>query len=68
MKVNVLTQHRVEQPYGVKGGKPGKKGEQYIVRKNGTKDTLKAIDGTVVYCGDKIIIKTPGGGGWGTVK
>jgi 5-oxoprolinase (ATP-hydrolysing) len=68
MKVNVLTQHRVEQPYGVKGGKPGKRGEQYIVRRNGTNNTLKAIDGTVVYSGDKIIIKTPGGGGWGTVK
>jgi 5-oxoprolinase (ATP-hydrolysing) len=68
MKVNVLTQHRVEQPYGVKGGKPGKKGEQYIVRRNGANNALKAIDGTVVYSGDKIIIKTPGGGGWGTVK
>lgn len=68
MKVNVLTQHRVEQPYGVKGGKPGKKGEQYIVRRNGTKNILKAIDGTMVHRGDKIIIKTPGGGGWGTVK
>lgn len=68
MKVNVLTQHRVEQPYGVKGGEPGKKGEQYIVRKNGKLNMLKAIDGTVVHRGDKIIIKTPGGGGWGTAK
>jgi 5-oxoprolinase (ATP-hydrolysing) len=63
--VSILSQHRVVKPYGMKGGKSGKSGRQFIVRAGGTKETLKGIDGKTAYPGDKLVIKTPGGGGWG---
>lgn len=65
MNINILSQHRKEQPYGMNGGKPGMRGEQYVLRRGGKKEMLKSIDGTIVQEGDRIIIKTPGGGGWG---
>ncbi len=65
LEINLLTQHRKEKPYGMNGGGPGKVGEQIIMRKNGKKETLKGMDSGTVNPEDRLIIKTPGGGGWG---
>jgi 5-oxoprolinase (ATP-hydrolysing) len=65
VEMNILSQHRREQPYGIKGGAPGKKGSQMIVRSDGKKERLKGVDGRTVCAGDRVIIKTPGGGGCG---
>lgn len=65
LDVSLLTQHRVVQPYGVKGGSPGKTGEQWIVRSGDTKKRLKGIDQVSLSPGDRLVIMTPGGGGWG---
>jgi 5-oxoprolinase (ATP-hydrolysing) len=65
MEVNILSQHRKEKPYGLKGGGPGKAGEQILVNTSGEKKKLKGMDNASVKKGDKIIIKTPGGGAWG---
>lgn len=65
MSLSVLGQHRKEGPFGIKGGKPGEAAEQVIVRKSGTIQALKSIDGTEVEAGDRMILKTPGGGGYG---
>lgn len=65
LEINILSQHRIEKPYGMKGGMPGKSGEQFIIRTNGKQHKLRGIDGVSVKPGDRIIIKTPGGGGWG---
>jgi 5-oxoprolinase (ATP-hydrolysing) len=65
LSLSVLTQHRTSGPYGLEGGKAGAPGEQYIVRQDGTVVPLKPIDGYEVYPGDRFVIKTPGGGGWG---
>jgi N-methylhydantoinase B/oxoprolinase/acetone carboxylase alpha subunit len=35
---------------------------------NGKKKNLQGMDGITIYPGDKLIIKTPGGGGWGKPK
>ncbi len=67
LDINLLTQHRVEKPYGLKGGSPGRAGEQFITRKDGKKEKLKGMDSATVKAGDTIVIKTPGGGGWGVV-
>jgi 5-oxoprolinase (ATP-hydrolysing) len=64
--LSVLTQHRVEVPYGLNGGKPGKKGRQHAITSAGEKIKLKSIDGLELKKGDRFIIKTPGGGGYGT--
>jgi 5-oxoprolinase (ATP-hydrolysing) len=63
--VSVLSQHRVIRPYGMQGGKQGKRGRQYIIRADGVTEKLKGIDGFMALPGDRLVVKTPGGGGWG---
>ena len=68
LDINILSQHRKQKPFGLNGGNSGKTGDQFVVRNNGKKEKLNGIDGTVVSTGDRIIIKTPGGGGFGKRK
>jgi 5-oxoprolinase (ATP-hydrolysing) len=65
MNINILSQHRVEKPFGLKGGEPGAIGEQQLVRHSNEVVKLKGMDQVAVNAGDRILIKTPGGGGWG---
>lgn len=65
VRLSVLTQHRVEVPYGLEGGDPGKKGKQWITRTNGRDEELTSIDGAELETGDQFKILTPGGGGYG---
>lgn len=65
LEINILSQHRVEAPYGIKGGANGKTGRQYIVRPNGKKTMLGGSTGASVSKGDRLIIETPGGGAYG---
>jgi len=65
LEINLLSQHRIEKPYGCKGANAGKTGEQFIIRKNGHHKSIKGMDSIDVANGDRLIIKTPGGGGWG---
>lgn len=65
VEVNLLSQHRKEVPYGMKGGRPGKKGNQKIIRADGSVELLKGMDSITAEPGDRLIIQTPGGGGWG---
>ncbi len=63
--VTTLMQHRKQEPYGIEGGKPGSVGRQYIVRPDGEHKPVKGIDQVHLERGDKIVIETPGGGGYG---
>ena len=63
--LSVLTQHRVERPYGIRGGGPGAAGAQRVERATGGASTLASIDGCEVAAGDLLIVETPGGGGCG---
>jgi 5-oxoprolinase (ATP-hydrolysing) len=65
MSLSVLTQHRVERPYGMDGGEPGARGAQRLVRASGEVVQLAPIDGAEVAEGDRLILETPGGGAWG---
>ncbi|MCB0560967.1 MAG: hydantoinase B/oxoprolinase family protein [Lewinellaceae bacterium] len=65
MEVTILSQHRVEQPYGMEGGEPGMAGKQYLIRNNGEIKPLQGVDSIEARPGDRIVIETPGGGGWG---
>ncbi len=68
LEINLLTQHRVQKPYGVNGGQPGKTGNQFLVRSNGKKEELSGVDSAHIFPGDTLVIATPGGGGWGLRK
>ena len=63
--LNLLGQHRKELPYGLAGGSPGRGAEQYIIRNSGEKELLSGSDEVRLGAGDRIVIKTPGGGGYG---
>ena len=65
MSLSILAQHRHEGPYGMEGGSAGEPGKQMIVRADGAVMELKGIDGCEVRRGDRLILETPGGGGWG---
>lgn len=65
MSLSLLTQHRVEAPYGMAGGGPGTPGRQRLARATGEVEELASVDGREVEPGDRLILETPGGGGWG---
>lgn len=67
LDLTVLTQHRKETPYGLAGGGNGDIGEQYL-ESEGTISELSGIENIEVKKGDTLILKTPGGGGWGKVE
>jgi 5-oxoprolinase (ATP-hydrolysing) len=65
VSLSILSQHRREGPYGMAGGEPGAVGRQRVVRAGGGVEELGAIDGCEVAAGDRLVLETPGGGGWG---
>jgi 5-oxoprolinase (ATP-hydrolysing) len=65
MSLSILSQHRREGPYGLEGGGAGLPGRQRLVRADGRTETLDAIDGREVGPGDRLVLETPGGGGYG---
>lgn len=67
--VTVNSERRINQPYGLNGGQPGQNGENLLVRKRDSSTTILSGKSTFrVESGDQVILNTPGGGGWGTVK
>ena len=68
MSLSVLTQHRAEGPYGMRGGLPGAPGRQHLARASGETVELKSVDGVEVEPGDRLVLETPGGGGWGRAE
>ncbi len=65
MTATILSSHRHTDPYGLKGGGPGKRGNNTVVRTDGTVDQLRGNDETEMAPGDVFVIETPGGGGFG---
>lgn len=65
VSLSIISQHRSEGPYGLNGGKPGAPGRQSIVSNDGTITELSAVDKCEIKAGDRLILQTPGGGGWG---
>jgi 5-oxoprolinase (ATP-hydrolysing) len=66
MSLSVLTQHRAEGPYGLEGGAAGAPGRQRVVRAGGEVVELASVDGCEVGPGDRLVLETPGGGGYGS--
>lgn len=65
VSLSVLTQHRRERPFGMDGGEPGATGRQRVVRADGRVEELPPVGGCEVGPGDRLVMETPGGGGWG---
>jgi 5-oxoprolinase (ATP-hydrolysing) len=65
LEFSILSQHRVSPPYGMAGGSDGAVGRQVIVSADGSCREIGGIDGCEVVAGDRLILETPGGGGYG---
>ncbi|WP_103510339.1 hydantoinase B/oxoprolinase family protein [Streptomyces sp. SM13] len=63
--VALLSGHRRVPPYGAEGGDPGALGAQYIERAGGGTVPLKGCDTAELNAGDVLVVRTPGGGGYG---
>ncbi|MCG8428019.1 MAG: hydantoinase B/oxoprolinase family protein, partial [Chromatiales bacterium] len=66
MSASILAGHRHVPPYGLAGGEPGKTGQNYVEHANGELTQLDARGQVQVEPGDLFVIKTPGGGGYGS--
>ncbi|GGW17261.1 hydantoinase B/oxoprolinase family protein [Streptomyces globisporus] len=63
--IALLSGHRRVPPYGADGGEPGALGEQYIERAGGEAVPLEGCDTAELKAGDVLVVRTPGGGGYG---
>ncbi len=68
MTVTTLTSHRQTAPHGTAGGMAGATGENAVVRLDGHVEHMKGNDVAHMNAGDVFVLKSPGGGGYGTVK
>ncbi|MCK4315346.1 MAG: hydantoinase B/oxoprolinase family protein, partial [Anaerolineae bacterium] len=62
--VTINSERRIYAPYGLQGGEPGQVGSNRVVRK-GVETVVGGKYTTQLNAGDRVIIETPGGGGWG---
>ena len=65
MQASLLTNRRRVCPFGLEGGEAGQCGENAIRRAGGREEPLPSCVTLPVKAGEAIIIRTPGGGGYG---
>jgi 5-oxoprolinase (ATP-hydrolysing) len=65
MECAILSSHRNRPPQGIDGGGDGEVGKTEVRRLDGTVETLKACDQTVLEAGEAVIVTTPTAGGFG---
>ncbi|MCZ6836400.1 MAG: hydantoinase B/oxoprolinase family protein, partial [Planctomycetota bacterium] len=68
MSLSVLSQHRKFGPFGLEGGSAGSPGRSIVERQGGETIELDSVDGCEVNAGDRFILETPGGGGFGSAE
>ena len=65
MRANILANRRRVPPRGIMGGADAQSGRNWVERTDGTVEMLSATAYAEVEPGDRFIIETPGGGGFG---
>jgi N-methylhydantoinase B len=65
-KIAIHDDRWLTYPWGVNGGKPGRRSSKLLIRKDGSQEHLAAkCDDIVIRKGDVLYFNTWGGGGWG---
>jgi len=67
MQAAILSGRRRVAPFGLAGGAAGRPGRNAVVRAGGTIEELGGTAAIELEAGDKLVIETPGGGGFGAV-
>jgi 5-oxoprolinase (ATP-hydrolysing) len=65
MRANILANRRKVAPRGIAGGSDAEPGSNWVERADGTTEILTATASADMLVGDRFIIETPGGGGFG---
>jgi 5-oxoprolinase (ATP-hydrolysing) len=65
MQAAILSNRRRVAPFGLNGGGDGARGENRVIRRDGREELLGATAELMLEAGDRLIIATPGGGGYG---
>ncbi|HVS22579.1 MAG TPA: hydantoinase B/oxoprolinase family protein [Gammaproteobacteria bacterium] len=68
MQAAILANRRRVPPFGLHGGEPGLCGKNYVVRAGGAVEPLAATASVELAAGDRFVIETPGGGGYGRAR
>ena len=63
--VSIMAERRRNAPWGLAGGQPGATGEDWVIRRNGTRERLPGKVTFEAAAGERLRVATPGGGGWG---
>lgn len=63
--VSLMGERRRNRPWGLAGGEPGARGEDWLIRKGASPERLPGKATIEVGTGDRLRVLTPGGGGWG---
>jgi N-methylhydantoinase B len=63
--VSLMGERRRLAPWGLNGGGDGACGEDWLLPRRGTRERLPAKATFEVRPGDRLLVLTPGGGGWG---
>ncbi len=66
VQVTLLTERRRLPPYGLSGGSPGLQGENAVIQAGKT-HPIPGKGTIILNRGDRLVIKTPGGGGFGKI-
>ncbi|MEK9209718.1 hydantoinase B/oxoprolinase family protein [Sphingomonas sp. 2378] len=65
MTATLVASRRTIAPFGLAGGGDGMAGAQHVERADGRIEAMRGTDQVELKPGDRIVIKTPGGGGYG---
>jgi N-methylhydantoinase B len=66
--VTINSERRIYTPYGLEGGAAGEKGENKIIHSDQSIQNVSGKFTGTVMLGDRVVLDTPGGGGWGSPK
>lgn len=63
--LSLMGERRRNAPWGLAGGEPGSSGEDWLITRSGDKRRLQGKTTLEVSASDRLVVLTPGGGGWG---
>jgi len=63
--LSLMGERRRHGPWGLNGGGPGSVGEDWLTRVGSSPEKLPGKVTLEVGPGDRLLVRTPGGGGWG---
>ena len=63
--ITLLSERRTSEPYGAQGGGGGGRGRNSVIRTDGSVERIAAKARLELKAGERLVIESPGGGGYG---